>query len=442
MMTARQAAYDGLMKVEEQRAYSNLTLDKLLNNSGMNGRERSLAARLFYGVLENKLLLDYNIAVRADRPVGQIDTGVLVILRLGLYQIHFCDGIPTSAAVNETVALCRHNHFDNATGFVNGILRASAKQQELLLPNPKKGKNKYYSVRFSCPEPIIRLWRESYGDENTLGLLSSLSERPPLCVRVNTLKTTADELIEELKKSGVRAEKSAYMKECLLLKDTGAIETLEQYHQGLFHVQDAASQICCSILSPKNGDRVLDICSAPGGKTFTCAELMKNQGEILSCDLYESRLKLVRSGAERLGLSIIRTVCADASTLQTDFQADRVLCDVPCSGLGIIRRKPELRYKEDLGLTALPEIQYKILQNAAGYVKKGGVLVYSTCTLNPAENHENAARFLEEHKEFQACEIILPQGMERGIQEAENELTLMPHIHSTDGFFISLFRRK
>ncbi len=441
-MTARQAAFEALRRVEEDQSYSNLTLDTVLGENRLTQRDKRLAALLFYGVLENKLLLDYNIAVRADRPSSQIDSAVRILLRMGLYQLFFVDNIPSSAAVNETVSLCRKSGCSNAGGFVNGILRSAARDSGLRLPDIKKGRNKYYSVRYSCPEPIVRLWRSSYGDEHTLGILQSLTGRPPLCVRVNTLRTDAERLTAALRESGTGAEPSLWEENGLLLTNTGAVEQLPSFQAGHFHVQDIASQLCCRFLDPQAGDTLLDVCAAPGGKTFTCAERMQNQGEIIACDLYEARLGLVRSGAERLGISIIRTKACDAAAFESDISADRVLCDVPCSGLGILRRKPELRYKADLGLDELPEIQYRILHHAAGFVKSGGVLLYSTCTLNPKENNRNAERFLAEHQDFAPLPLMLPEGFQRGIPEKDNELTLLPHLHGTDGFFISLFKRK
>ncbi len=439
--SSRQTAFKALMRVETDGSYSNITLDHMLSQSSLSKRDKSFAAGLFYGTVEKKLLLDYNISVYSQRPIGEIDKRAVVILRMGLYQLFFMDGVRDSAAVNESVELCRINGCRKASGFVNGILRTAARAGEIRLPDPKKGKNKYYSIQYSCPEPIVRLWRKSYGDENTLGILKSLEGRPPFCIRVNTLKTNAQELKASLEKMGVRAEYTDTAEDSLILYGTGAVEELPQFSEGLFHVQDTASQLCCRILSPKENETVLDVCSAPGGKSFTCGELMNNKGRIISCDLYSSRLKLVSSGAERLSLDIIKTHECDASKPDLDIKADRVLCDVPCSGLGIIRRKPELRYKSDLGLEQLPEIQYSILSSCAGLVKKGGVLVYSTCTLNPKENNENAERFLMEHKEFEPFDIELPVGIKRGIEEKPHELTLFPHINSTDGFFISRFIR-
>ena len=441
--SARQTAYSALMRVEQAQSYSNITLDSELEKSSLSRRDRSFAAKLFYGVLENKLLLDYNIAVRSRLSVRETDTGVLVLLRLGLYQLFFADSVPASAAVNETVAMCRENGFGSAAGFVNGILRATAREGRLRLPDPKKGRTKYLSIKYSCPEKITALWRKSYGDELTAGLLGSLAERPPLCIRVNTLRTTAEELKTSLEESGVSAEIQGTVKDCLLLSNTGAIEKLPQFEKGLFHVQDSASQLCCALLAPQEGDILLDMCSAPGGKSFTCAELMNGRGSITALDLYSSRLGLVSGGAERLGIDIIKTIACDAAGFDTDIKADRVLCDVPCSGLGIIRRKPELRYKTELGTEELPELQYRILCNASRFVKSGGRLLYSTCTLNPAENSGNAKRFLGEHEDFVPVPLSLPERIKRGISgEDESMITLFPHINGTDGFFISLFQRK
>ena len=441
-ISARQAAFLALVKVEENQAYSNLTLDHILSEYGLSPRDKSFAAKLFYGVIEKRLLLDYNISINSSRSIKEIDTRALIILRMGLYQLYFMEGVPDSAAVNESVELCRPNGLSRVCGFINGILRTSVKKKELCLPDPKKGKNKYYSIKYSCPENIIKLWRKSYGDENTLGMLEALEGTPPLCIRVNTLKTTSRELKESFENCGIKGEYSDKVSDCLLLEGTGAIEQLCQYKQGLFHVQDEASQLCCKILAPCENSIMTDVCSAPGGKSFTAAQLMKNRGSITACDLYRSRLRLVENGAKRLSIDIIKTLEGDSSKLSLDFCADRVLCDVPCSGLGIIRRKPELRYKKDFGFDSLPEIQYSILCRAAELVKSGGLLVYSTCTLNPDENNLNASRFLEEHSNFEAEKIILPKNIKRGIDEKDNELTLFPHINNTDGFFISLFKRK
>ena len=440
MESSRQTAFSALMRVEKDSSYSNITLDLVLSKSNLSQRDKNFVSGIFYGVIEKRLFLDYNISVYSDRPLNELDMEIAVILRMGLYQIFFMDSVPNSAAVNESVKLCHENRLSSASGFVNGILRA-ASEGEAKLPNPKKSKSKFYSVMYSCPESIVRMWRHSYGDEMAKEILMSLEGRPPMNARVNTLKTSAESLKKSFEESGITAEYSDCTENCLKLSNTGSIESLVQYREGLFHIQDTASQLCCKMLEAEENQIILDVCSAPGGKSFTLAEMMNNKGKIISCDLYEARTGLVEKGAKRLGIDIIKTKTGNSAEMEFPM-ADRVLCDVPCSGLGIIRRKPELRYKEDLGLDELPDVQYEILCNSAKFVKAGGILIYSTCTLNPWENNENARKFLEEHEDFEAYALKIPENIKRGIEENKNELTLFPQINDTDGFFISAFRKK
>lgn len=437
--TARGVALSALIRMENDSAYSNIILDTVLKQQSLSSRDTALAANLFYGVLENKITLDYTISRLSKTPIKKIHSTVMMILRMGLYQLYFMDKIPNSAAVNECVKLCKSNKLYSASGFVNGILRTAIRNGSLSLPQ-QNDKEQYLSVRYSCPIEIIRLWMKAYGENITMDILQSLAGRPPVCVRVNTLRTNTENLKNSLLQAGVTAEKTSELN-ALCLSDTGSVEKLEQYKQGLFHVQDMASQLCCSVLNVAPEHTVLDVCAAPGGKSFTIAQSMNNTGRIFACDLYESRLNLIRSGAERLGIKNIEAVCGDASSISSLPQAGRILCDVPCSGLGVIRRKPELRYKPNLGLESLPKIQYKILCHCSQYLKAGGILVYSTCTLNPAENNLNARRFLAEHKDFEPYKITLPQKQNSVFDERENECTLFPQ-NGTDGFFISAFRKR
>lgn len=437
--TSRGVALSALIRMETDSAYSNIVLDTVLKQQPLSSRDTSLAANLFYGVLENKITLDYTISRLSKTPLKKIHPTIMMILRMGLYQLYFMDKIPDSAAVNECVKLCKSNKLYSASGFVNGILRAAIRNGSLFLPK-QSNKEEYLSVRYSCPVEIIRLWMTSYGENITMGILQSLAGRPPVYVRVNTLRTNTEELKNSLLETGVTAEDTSEPT-ALRLSDTGSVERLEQYKHGFFHVQDISSQLCCSVLNADSGHTVLDVCAAPGGKSFTIAQSMKNTGKIFACDLYEARLRLIRSGADRLGIQNIETLCGDSSVMDSFPQADRILCDVPCSGLGVIRRKPELRYKSDLGLESLPQLQYKILCHCSRYLKAGGILVYSTCTLNPAENNLNARRFLSEHKDFEPYKITLPQKQNPVFDEKENECTLFPQ-NGTDGFFISAFRKR
>ncbi len=445
MDAARTAALDALLHVDVEEGYSNLVLDKTLRAYGLRGRDASLASALFYGVLERRIPLDWVLRKFSKTPLEKLSPAVLGILRIALYQILYMDKIPASAAVNEAVNCAKENKKTaKASGFVNGVLRSVLRSGDpmSLLPG-EEDPVLAASVRYSCPEWILRLWQNAYGAEITQGLLESLSQHPPVYVRVNTTRTSAQSLCALLEQSGVRAQAVPWLPDALMLEGTGAIAELPAYQQGLFHVQDLSSQLVCGLLGAKPGERIIDVCAAPGGKSFTIAQRMENRGELLSFDLYKKKAGLIRQGAQRLGLPVIRAGVRDAANPEKPLEpADRVLCDAPCSGLGIIRRKPEIRYKPEESIRGLPEIQRGILDRTAELVRPGGVLLYSTCTLHPAENARTAAYFLERHPEFEPLPLKLPEGVARAIAEPENQLTLFPHIHKTDGFFAALFRRR
>lgn len=436
-INGRTLAFNALLRVLKDDAYSNIAFDTIISRSGANPKEVGLAAAIFYGVLERKLTLDYIISKFSKTPIKKIDFNVLIILYMGIYQILYMDRIPDSAAVNEGVKLCKKQKLFSASGFVNGILRSVSRSGMPKLPTEKLDR---LSVEYSFPKKIIALWQKSYGEEITEKLLESQAGRPPLCARVNTLKTTSDKLIKLLSDKGIKAEKSQVLENSLLIENSGSLARLSEFENGLFHIEDISSQLCCEVLAPQSGDSVLDVCAAPGGKSVTIAEIMQNEGSILACDLYPQRLKLIEENAKKASVDIIKTKAADAQNEDYKQKFQKVLCDVPCSGFGIIRRKPELRYKGVTGLDTLPNLQYLILCNAAKYVAEGGILVYSTCTLNPSENGENIERFLREHKDFEPYEIRL-NNIVKGIDEPSNELTLFPHTNGTDGFFISAVKR-
>lgn len=438
-INGRTLAFNALLRVLEDEAYSNIAFDTIISRSEANSREVGLAAAIFYGVLERKLTLDYVISKFSKTPIKKIEPKALIILYMGIYQIIYMDRIPDSAAVNESVKLCKKQKLFSASGFINGVLRSVSRSGMPELPS--KNKAQYLSIKYSFPKEIIALWQKSYGEEITEKLLESQSGRPPLCARVNTIKTNTDELIKLLTDKGISVEKSKLIENAVLIENSGSLTRLAEFKKGLFHIEDISSQLCCEVLAPKKGDRVLDVCAAPGGKSVTMAEMMQNDGMILAGDLYPQRLKLIEENAKKASINIIRTKLADAQNQDYGQKFQRVLCDVPCSGFGIIRRKPELRYKSVTGLDTLPDLQYLILCNAARFVADGGTLVYSTCTLNPNENGKNAERFLKEHNDFKPYDIKL-DNIIRGIDEPDNQLTLFPHTNGTDGFFISAFVRK
>ncbi len=437
MKSPRQCAFDILLKIHKDSAYSNIALDAELDSQPLSGVDRAFVSALVYGTLERAITLDYQIEQYLTQPVSKLKAQVLVALRMGAYQLLFMDKIPSSAAVNESVKLVKTNSCSFAAGLVNAVLR-KVSANGIVLPE-KKGLY-YYSIKYSCPKWLIKLWKDAYGEENAVGIAKASLGGAETVLRVNTLKTTADELMASLKSEGVNCCKADFDENALILEKAGSLKKLRAYADGLFHVQDTASQLCCKALGAKAGDTVIDICSAPGGKAFTTAQHMKNEGTIIACDIYEGRLNLIKNGADRLGISIIETAENDGSVHNPDFpMADKILCDVPCAGLGVIRRKPEIRFKDGAEVDKLPEIQYSILKVSADYLKKGGVLVYSTCSLNPAENEEIITRFLKENSDFESLKV-LPEITRYG--EDTDYLTLMPHIHSSDGFFVSAIRRR
>lgn len=439
MKSARQAAFEALLKIQKEGAYSNLVVDATLKeNEHFDERDKAFFSNLVYGTLDRLILIDYNLSMYLNQPVRKLKPELHTILRLGTYQLLFLDKVPSRAAVNESVNLAKVNKSAFAASLVNAVLRRVA-DNGLKLPEGSENDPDYLAIKYSCPEWLISMWIEAYGFDNAIALAEKALEAAPVVVKVNTLKTTVDDLIWKLAEEGVVAEKSTKFPDSLVLNNTGAVEELLAYQEGLFHAQDFASQICCKALDAKPGETVFDLCSAPGGKAFTIAQSMQNTGCVRAFDIYQSRVDLIKNGAKRLGLDNVYTYLSDATIFNENYgMADRVLCDVPCSGLGIIRRKPEIRFKKSAEIDNLPEIQYSILCNAIKYLKDGGRLVYSTCTLNPKENDEICNRFLEEHPEFEAVKV-LPEL--RRYSENDKYLTLMPHIHSTDGFFVAVFRK-
>lgn len=443
MANSRKTAFKVLLKIEQDGAYSNIALNNAVKEGELTPLDAAFTSALVYGVLERKITLDYIIKQYSKIPLRKIELKTKIILRLGLLQMAFMDKVPESAAVNESVKLAKQQKLQKSSGFINAILRSFARDNCKVKYPDIKNKAEYYSVKYSCPQPLVKLWLESYGEENAKEILEKLSGRPNIYARVNTLRTTEEKLIDALADDKVKAEKVDFPENSVRLADTGSIERLKAYKGGLFHIQDLSSQLCAYFLSAEKGQTVLDICSAPGGKTFTTAEYMHNSGKIIACDMYEHKLKLIEKGAKRLGIDIVETCLRDGSSDENPLpMADRILCDVPCSGLGVLSRKPEIRYKDDLIDTDLADIQYKILCESAKYLKKGGKLVYSTCTLNPQENNKNTAKFLAEHNDFEGVALELPPQLGRAYEEQPYEITLMPHSYDGDGFYISVFTRR
>lgn len=431
MKSARQTAYEILNKIQRDDSYSNLALDSALDRAEIDIKDKRFVSALVYGVTERRITLDYNLSLYLSQPLKKLKPQVLTALRLGAYQILFMDKIPDSAAVNESVKLVKKNGAAFAAGLVNAVLHKIVK-------NGLKSDGSM-SVKYSAPEWLCKMWCDSYGTENAEKLLEASLGSVENTLRVNTTKTTAEELCSILSEEGFECEKNKSVENCLTVKNGGAIHKTKAYADGLFHVQDTASQLCCKALGACDGDTVIDVCAAPGGKSFTLSEMMNNSGRVISCDIYLQRLRLIADGAERLGLTNIETVENDGSKYNSKLpSADKILCDVPCSGLGVIRKKPEIRFKKSEEVDKLFDLQYSILCISSRYLKIGGKLVYSTCSLNPKENEEVVEKFLSEHDNFRSVRV-LPEVKRYGGDT--DYLTLMPHIHGCDGFFVSSVER-
>ena len=432
MSNPRQTAFDALMKTYRDEAFSNLALDGILSKSDLDTRDKSFVSNLFYGVIERQLTIDYQLSIYLSKPLKKLKPEVLTIMRMGAYQLLFMDKVPDSAAVNESIKLSKKNGASYACGLINAVLRKVA-NNGLVLPE-NCSDSELLSVKYSCPLWLVNKWINEYGAEDTAAFLESSLGGAETFIRVNNTKISDIELLSVLADECIDCEKT-YNENTLKINLKGHdIEKLSSFKNGYYHVQDMASQLCAKALKAKENDVVFDLCSAPGGKAYTVAETMNNKGRVLCFDIYENRVSLITKGAQRLGLTSIEGRVGDAGVFNPELgSADKVLCDVPCSGLGIIRRKPEIKYKSEAELSDLPEIQYAIVDNASRYVRNGGRLIYSTCTLSKAENEDVVAKFLENHKDFKAAPLFDDNG--------SCAVTLMPHKNESDGFFIACLER-
>lgn len=432
MPDPRYLAVKLLCKTFGSGSYSNIQLNSALGSADMEPREKKLCSALYYGVIERKLTLDHIIGRLSSRPLSKLDDSVLNILRCGIFQILYMDGIPDNAAVNECVGIAKTMKKASASGMINAILRNFIRSgKEIKLPDDEIQKA---SIKYSAPCGLVASLTEDYGGEYAENLLESALGKPDISVRRNPLRCTDEEFLAAL--GGISAEKSEVL-ECCYSLDCGDPARLNAFRDGFFHVQDLSSQLCCSALAPSESDLVLDICAAPGGKTFTMAEMMNGKGKIFAFDLHEKRVKLIRDGADRLGLKNIIADVGDASKFNPELpEFTKILCDVPCSGIGVIGRKPEIKYKNISDFSGLPDIQYAIADNAVRYLAPGGEMVYSTCTLRRAENDEVCDKLLAAHPELEPCTLDGIAGEKFGCRAS-----IFPMHFGSDGFFIAKFRK-
>ncbi len=398
MDSGRRTAFQILLKVEEEKAFSNLSSNKYIKQN--NPENPAFVRELVYGVLSNKLLLDYYLNLLIPSGIEKVKKREKTLLRMGLYQLKFMKNIPQYAAVNETVSLAK-SLCRGREGFINGVLRGYIKKQgELQLPCDDT--DEILSVKYSFSPWIIKMWKKQYGQESTIKLMEASNSRPVLCIRVNLMKTTVEELSHLLSEKGMVVDKGRYSDIVLYVSGSNILD-LEEYKKGLFSIQDETSVLACQYLEPRPGDLVIDTCASPGGKTSAIGEMMDNRGKIISCDIYPHKLELIKKQADRLGITIIETKLLDGikGDKALSGKADKVLVDAPCSGLGVIRKKPEIKYKEQKDIQKLIKVQSDILNNASYYVKPNGVLLYSTCTINKDENDEQIEKFIKTHEDFE-----------------------------------------
>lgn len=434
-MSARDTALNALIACRKEGAWSNGILKEYCTRDRLDTRDAALASRLCYGVLQNRIKLDFYLKQLLTGKMKDLHPVVHDILLLGLYQIYEMDKIPPSAAVNESVLLAKKycGKMRNAAGLVNGILRNAVRTRGTLC-EPRS-----YVDRYSHPQKLVDLLIDYVGKSEIEKMLAANNMVAPTVAQVNTFRISADALVERLETDGVCVKKHAWLDNCLILSDTGSIEQLSAFQEGLFYVQDAAAKLSVLCARIPEDAAVLDCCAAPGGKSFAAA--IEGAGSVVSCDIHAHKVTLIQNGAQRLGLSSVTAMQQDASVFcpQWERKMDVVIADVPCSGYGIIRKKPDIRYKDPDTMVDLPEIQLSILNNQASYVKPGGVLLYSTCTLVRAENEGVVEAFLKDNPDFYTEPLELPAIFPNN---SSGMLALIPGKYDTDGFFICRMRRK
>lgn len=428
MENPRELALKSLVKTDTQSVFSNLEINTTLERAKLNSSDRGLYTALYLGVLEKKMSLDYIISKYSKIPLSDLDVETLNVLRLGIYQLYYMDKIPDYSATDESVNLATKK----TKGFVNAIIRSFIRDGKKI--DFPKDKWQRVSIEYSYPMEIIELFIKSYGEDTALDLITRAENDKAISLRVNTLKSNVQDIFDTLI---AREDKPAYTND--IIKTTLPIKDIKDLiDSGIVFVQDEASRICSRVVNAQSNDTILDACACPGGKAFSISIDMKNKGSILACDLHANKLSLITKGAKKLGIDIISVKEQNGKEYNEELKDkfDKVLCDVPCSGLGIIFKKPDIKYKPIDNINNLPSVQYSILSNCKQYVKIGGSLIYSTCTLNKEENEMNVLKFLRENKNFEAFDFEIDN-----IKSHNGMYTFMPHINNTDGFFVARLKR-
>lgn len=446
----RETALIIMYQVSENDAYANLELNKTLNNSEYSGLDRAFVTELVYGTIRMQGAIDYILSLFIKKPLNTLPVWILLILRIGVYQILFMDKVPDRAAVNESVNLAKKYGHAGTVKFVNGVLRNIVRgKDDICYPVLEKDPVGHISALYSHPRWMVAGWLEQFGREETVRLCAWNNTSPQVTIRINTLRITRDELMLRLEKEGARCYPGRFLPESIILEGIAALGSLPAYREGLFQVQDEGSMLVAHVLNPEPGSKMIDACAAPGGKTTHAAQLMKNQGMIKAFDIHSHKLALVEESCKRLGINIVEIAEGDARALPESLGqwADYCLVDAPCSGLGVLRRRPDARWKKAAAdIDQLTHIQKDILASAAKTLRPGGIMVYSTCTLAPQENQFVVEWFLKNHEDFALDPIVnlsaFNMGEEDVKQASSGMIQLLPHIHGTDGLFMARMRKK
>ncbi len=432
--TVREKVAQILTDIEKDDTYLQLALKKELDT--LEVKDKGFANELIYGTIKWRLRLDYVLDQFSKTPVKKMKPFIRQLMRMSVYQILFLDKIPASAAINEAVKIMHKRKMSNLSGFVNGVLRnIDRNKSEITYPN--------LSVYYSIPEWIITRWMKYYGEMETKAICESLSQRARVCIRINNLKTTKDKVKALLSEEGITVLEEGFLPESLYIHAPNGIHHSPSFKAGLWTVQDESAMLVGHVLGPEKGDEILDVCSAPGGKTVHLAELMQNEGHIIGADVHEHKIELIEKNAKRLGASIVEGKLQDGMLINEDWKEkfDKILLDAPCSGLGIIKRKPDIRYaKDETAIRDINNIQRKLLKNAINYLKKDGILVYSTCTLTQEENQNMVEYALSLGLQLDAIPYDMPACLKPYIKD-NAYIEILPHVTDTDGFFMARFRK-
>ncbi len=432
--TVREKVAQILTDIEKDDTYLQLALKKELDT--LEAKDKGFANELIYGTIKWRLRLDYVLDQFSKTPVKKMKPFIRQLMRMSVYQILFLDKVPASAAINEAVKIMHKRKMSNLSGFVNGVLRnIDRNKSEITYPN--------LSVYYSIPEWIITRWMKYYGEMETKAICESLSQRARVCIRINTLKTTKDKVKALLSEEGITVLEEGFLPESLYIHAPNGIHHSPSFKAGLWTVQDESAMLVGHVLGPEKGDEILDVCSAPGGKTVHLAELMQNEGHIIGADIHEHKIELIEKNAKRLGASIVEGRLQDGMLINEDWKEkfDKILLDAPCSGLGIIKRKPDIRYaKDETAIRDINNIQRKLLKNAINYLKKDGILVYSTCTLTQEENQNMVEYALSLGLQLDAIPYDMPACLKPYIKD-NAYIEILPHVTDTDGFFMARFRK-